>query len=57
MTDRGLVNPPRVQGNNWFRGESPLVPHLKPWPSAEARNSTRSGATGTAARIRAATAR
>ena len=22
MTDCGLVNPPRVQGNNWFRGES-----------------------------------
>ena len=37
MTDCGLVNPPRVQGNNWFRGETPLVPHPKPWPSAEAR--------------------
>src|SRR5690242_14859052 len=37
MTDCGLVNPPRVQGNNWFRGESPIVPHPKPWPSAEAR--------------------
>jgi kynurenine formamidase len=37
MTDCGLVNPPRVQGNNWFRGERPLVPHPKPWPSAEAR--------------------
>jgi kynurenine formamidase len=37
MTDCGLVNPPRVQGNNWFRGESPMIPHPKPWPSAEAR--------------------
>jgi kynurenine formamidase len=37
MTDCGLVNPPSVQGNNWFRGESPLVPLPKPWPSAEAR--------------------
>ena len=37
MTDCGLVNPPSVQGNNWFRGETPLLPHPKPWPSAEAR--------------------
>jgi len=37
MTDCGLVNPPSVQGNNWFRGEDPLVPLPKPWPSAEAR--------------------
>ena len=37
MTDCGLVNPPSVQGNNWFRGEKPLVPLPKPWPSAEAR--------------------
>ena len=37
MTDCGLVNPPSVQGNNWFRGENPLVPLPKPWPSAEAR--------------------
>ena len=37
MTDCGLVNPPRVQGNNWFRGENPIIPHPKPWPSAEAR--------------------
>jgi kynurenine formamidase len=37
MTDCGLVNPPRVQGHNWFRGETPLVPLPKPWPSAEAR--------------------
>ncbi len=37
MTDCGLVNPPRVQGNNWFRGDNPLVPLPKPWPSAEAR--------------------
>jgi kynurenine formamidase len=34
MTDCGLVNPPRVQGNNWFRGEAPMAPHPKPWPSA-----------------------
>jgi hypothetical protein len=37
MTDCGLVNPPRVQGNNWFRGDTPLAPLPKPWPSAEAR--------------------
>jgi len=37
MTDCALVNPPSVQGNNWFRGDSPLVPLPKPWPSAEAR--------------------
>jgi kynurenine formamidase len=37
MTDCGLVNPPRVQGHNWFRGDTPLVPWPKPWPSAEAR--------------------
>lgn len=37
MTDCALVNPPRVQGNNWFRGDAPLVPLPKPWPSAEAR--------------------
>jgi kynurenine formamidase len=37
MTDCGLVNPPRVQGNNWFRGDIPLSPLPKPWPSAEAR--------------------
>lgn len=37
MTDCGLVNPPRVQGHNWFRGDTPLVPLPKPWPSAEAR--------------------
>jgi kynurenine formamidase len=37
MTDCALVNPPRVQGNNWFRGDTPLVPQPKPWPSAEAR--------------------
>lgn len=37
MTDCGLVNPPRVQGNNWFRGDTPLTPLPKPWPSAEAR--------------------
>jgi len=37
MTDCGLVNPPRVQGNNWFRGDIPLTPLPKPWPSAEAR--------------------
>ncbi len=36
MTDCGLVNPPRVQGHNWFRGDRPLVPLPKPWPSAEA---------------------
>ena len=37
MTDCGLVNPPSVQGNNWFRGDTPLAPLPKPWPSAEAR--------------------
>ena len=37
MTDCGLVNPPRVQGHNWFLGESPLHPPPKPWPSIEAR--------------------
>lgn len=37
MTDCALVNPPSVQGNNWFRGDAPLVPLAKPWPSAEAR--------------------
>jgi kynurenine formamidase len=37
MTDCGLVNPPRVQGNNWFTGETPLSPLPKPWPSLEAR--------------------
>ncbi len=37
MTDCGLVNPPRVQGHNWFLGDAPLVPLPKPWPSAEAR--------------------
>jgi kynurenine formamidase len=37
MTDCGLVNPPRVQGHNWFRGDTPLVPLPKRWPSAEAR--------------------
>jgi kynurenine formamidase len=37
MTDCGLVNPPSVQGNNWFRGDTPLLPLPKPWPSAEAR--------------------
>ena len=37
MTDCGLVNPPRVQGHNWFLGDTPLTPLPKPWPSAEAR--------------------
>jgi kynurenine formamidase len=37
MTDCGMVNPPRVQGHNWFLGDSPMVPAPKPWPSAEAR--------------------
>ncbi|MBV9120492.1 MAG: cyclase family protein [Chloroflexi bacterium] len=37
MTDCALVNPPRVQGNNWFTGDKPYVPLPKPWPSAEAR--------------------
>jgi kynurenine formamidase len=36
MTDCGLVNPPRVQGHNWFLGDEPKVPLPKPWPSAEA---------------------
>lgn len=40
MTDVGLVNPPRVQGHNWFRGDSPLSPLPKPWPSIEARERT-----------------
>ncbi len=35
MTDCALVNPPRVQGHNWFTGDTPLVPLPKPWPSAE----------------------
>jgi kynurenine formamidase len=37
MTDCGLVNPPSVQGYDWFTGDSPIVPLPKPWPSAEAR--------------------
>ncbi len=37
MTDCGLVNPPRVQGHNWFVGDSPYRPVPKPWPSMEAR--------------------
>jgi kynurenine formamidase len=37
MTDCALVNPPRVQGYNWFLGDSPMKPLPKPWPSAEAR--------------------
>lgn len=37
MIDVGLVNPPRVQGHNWFLGDTPMVPLPKPWPSAEAR--------------------
>ena len=37
MTDCALVNPPRVQGYNWFLGDAPLTPLPKPWPSAEAR--------------------
>lgn len=37
MTDCALVNPPRVQGYNWFLGDSPIRPLPKPWPSAEAR--------------------
>jgi kynurenine formamidase len=37
MTDLGLLNPPRVQGHNWFTGDTPIVPLPKPWPSAEAR--------------------
>ena len=37
MTDLGLLNPPRVQGHDWFTGDAPIVPLPKPWPSAEAR--------------------
>ena len=37
MTDCALVNPPRVQGHNWFLGDAPMTPLPKPWPSAEAR--------------------
>ena len=37
MTDCALVNPPRVQGYNWFLGDAPIRPLPKPWPSAEAR--------------------
>lgn len=37
MTDCGLVNPARVQGHNWFCGDTPLSPLPKPWPSMEAR--------------------
>lgn len=37
MTDCGLVNPPRVQGHNWFLGDTSLSPLPKPWPSMEAR--------------------
>ena len=37
MTDCALVNPPRVQGYNWFLGNSPMKPLPQPWPSAEAR--------------------
>jgi len=37
MTDCALVNPPRVQGYNWFLGDAPIIPLPKPWPSAEAR--------------------
>ncbi len=37
MTDCALVNPPRVQGYNWFLGYSPIQPLPKPWPSSEAR--------------------
>ena len=37
MTDCALVNPPRVQGYNWFLGDAPMKPLPKPWPSAEAR--------------------
>jgi len=37
MTDCALVNPPRVQGHNWFVGDSPYRPIPKPWPSMEAR--------------------
>lgn len=36
MTDCGLVNPPRVQGHNWFLGDTPILPLPKPMPSAEA---------------------
>jgi kynurenine formamidase len=37
MTDCGLMNPPRVQGYNWFCGDAPITPLPKPWPSVEAR--------------------
>jgi kynurenine formamidase len=37
VTDCAFINPPRVQGFNWFLGDAPLVPLPKPWPSAEAR--------------------
>jgi kynurenine formamidase len=37
MTDCGLVNPPRLQGNDWFTGQAPMRPVPKPWPSSEAR--------------------
>jgi kynurenine formamidase len=40
VTDLGLLNPPRVQGHNWFTGDAPVVPLPKPWPSAEARERT-----------------
>ena len=40
MTDLGLINPPRVQGHNWFTGDEPIVPLPKPWPSNEARERT-----------------
>ena len=40
MTDLGLMNPPRVQGHNWFTGDLPVVPLPKPWPSNEARERT-----------------
>jgi kynurenine formamidase len=37
MTDCAFVNPPRVQGYNWFLGPSSIQPLPKPWPSAESR--------------------
>jgi kynurenine formamidase len=37
LTDCALVNPPRVQGYNWYLGDTPMTPLPKPWPSAEAR--------------------
>ena len=37
ITDAGLVNPPSVQGHDWFMGDHPEVPLPRPWPSAEAR--------------------